>query len=149
MRCAVTIRQSMSRFTKRGDAHVSQRLLLLNRGITCMSPRLRGPLQPAHQAAPRMRSGAAENCDDQQRRGRPRVAEAHRQQEAAAGPGEPVQGCQEHLQNRDRAGHVVSRLRCTVPHTMYAEKPMQGGGLVVDYQGWNAKGTKLPSALGM
>lgn len=54
-----------------------------------------------------MGGGDAEGRDDRQRRGRSRVAEAHRQQAAAAGSGEPVQGRQEPLQDRDRARYVA------------------------------------------
>ena len=38
------------------------------------------------------------------------MVEAHRQLEAAAGSGKPVQGCDEPLQDRDRARHVADRL---------------------------------------
>ena len=67
-------------------------------------PHLRGPLQRAHQAAPRVgqRQGRrrrsregnlrGEGRDDRQRRGRPRVADAHPQQGQAPQAGEPVQG---------------------------------------------------------
>src|SRR5690606_5917518 len=56
----------------------------LRSGCLHEPPHLRGSLRGADRAAPGVGGRDAQGGDDRQRRGRPRVAEAHRQQTAAA-----------------------------------------------------------------